>query len=936
MTYTSCITIGGRPILPPVMSAQRKLEMLHYKELAISKEKQVFERKRERHKRAHTPPDNKKAMPSPKKFTPSSSKSSCSLNHGISSIHSVTSRNSIESSLVPAFTKSTSSGGRQDNVSTTDPVLTDNSVNNIATAFSRHVTIEDCTNPDIRLSTKEGLLNVVEKSSYFPDMFVNQKNSFSCANYNVSPVRLSVEELFASAAIRSCQRALPMQNDLLMTGIPSNSTSMTGSPNNSDLAFVQDVETFFDDNQLESPGAIIVEGNALCVLPLHERTGTFSPSVITTFANAAPADIEASLATRTAVEQISSRDQVDNWYPGTKDVCVTPSKTLFTDASTPPSLASTDLAKYVEISPEASSAPKSCSGTSVTVSNSAEETDFRSEFYSVAHPEGTDSNSISSTVRAASECNTEIACFAKPSISNTLKSSSKRSAEEEDVNGVQHPQHQKLKIDQGESRRHVRRSSYTLACPSPALIAHVQLCEEHGITISDDMSSVRRLSLTSVQDAEKSCCYGYFDCDELARLPTADTSTVKQNKQQHLQSYLQNLSCYSSDGNAKRSASSEMCVDELFYDGNTSTHSPRKSVDTLLKEQDKYYTKLRLRLQEEHRKQMDLLLTEQENELSYFRTAESVVHDNNNDSMPDENPSILPTCVSPTQPECLPQTIEEPEVMPRMINVSSRYHQLPAKHTSVVEPEAINLNLDKSYDKVSAAAKGYLTRRLLRSERVQGIIKTIRDTLEFAMYFQTETPIKKGRVTPTEANLHKKILVQLTSACYEFHDVFFKLSIPEQMAIIAQDRFLQQERATKRTMGQSFCKRNLSSATRKALERKNKLPTSFLPKARLNSGSGAKTTVRWSLSPKRRRVSLDSAKGGAVPKPSSRAKTVSPPPQRTRCTAAPVKSVSSVSDRTIRNVRRNLNCIYGSDTKINSSGRASRPPVYPAFSLSRN
>lgn len=37
-------------------------------------------------------------------------------------------------------------------------------------------------------------------------------------------------------------------------------------------------------------------------------------------------------------------------------------------------------------------------------------------------------------------------------------------------------------------------------------------------------------------------------------------------------------------------------------------------------------------------------------------------------------------------------------------------------------------------------------------------------------------------------------VLQVSAACYAFHDIFFTLSIPEQMAIIANDRLRQLEK----------------------------------------------------------------------------------------------------------------------------------------------
>ncbi|XP_022237046.1 uncharacterized protein LOC106476563 [Limulus polyphemus] len=105
--------------------------------------------------------------------------------------------------------------------------------------------------------------------------------------------------------------------------------------------------------------------------------------------------------------------------------------------------------------------------------------------------------------------------------------------------------------------------------------------------------------------------------------------------------------------------------------------------------------------------------------------------------------------------------------------VPSEFKQMPSS-VAEIPPEALDPAMKSKFDHLTAAAKGFLTRLLMKSDRVQGVIQTIKDTLECALKFHQETPIKKGYVTLQDAELHKRLLTQLTAACYELHSIFFR------------------------------------------------------------------------------------------------------------------------------------------------------------------
>ncbi|XP_054634262.1 uncharacterized protein si:ch73-100l22.3 isoform X2 [Dunckerocampus dactyliophorus] len=100
-----------------------------------------------------------------------------------------------------------------------------------------------------------------------------------------------------------------------------------------------------------------------------------------------------------------------------------------------------------------------------------------------------------------------------------------------------------------------------------------------------------------------------------------------------------------------------------------------------------------------------------------------------------------------------------------------------------------NEHLEHCRPLLLAAVKGYLTRRLLRTERVAQLVRTI----------------------------------GLRVARYEVYSIFFCLSVTERMQLISLDRELARERVLRRQMGHTHCPKgrsSLSAATQKSLQRK--------------------------------------------------------------------------------------------------------------------
>uniref|UniRef100_UPI0037E82E46 centriolar coiled-coil protein of 110 kDa n=1 Tax=Semicossyphus pulcher TaxID=241346 RepID=UPI0037E82E46 len=123
-----------------------------------------------------------------------------------------------------------------------------------------------------------------------------------------------------------------------------------------------------------------------------------------------------------------------------------------------------------------------------------------------------------------------------------------------------------------------------------------------------------------------------------------------------------------------------------------------------------------------------------------------------------------------------------------------------------------------------AAVKGFLTRRLLRTERVAQLVRTIRDTQQLLQaLLQQQSPGRGELYSRQDLLLQERVTLQLRAARYEVSDIFFSLSADERMQLISWDRELARERELRRQSGHTGRPRgksSLSAATQKSLQRK--------------------------------------------------------------------------------------------------------------------
>ncbi|XP_035745150.1 centriolar coiled-coil protein of 110 kDa isoform X2 [Egretta garzetta] len=156
-------------------------------------------------------------------------------------------------------------------------------------------------------------------------------------------------------------------------------------------------------------------------------------------------------------------------------------------------------------------------------------------------------------------------------------------------------------------------------------------------------------------------------------------------------------------------------------------------------------------------------------------------------------------------------------------SVSRPSNRIKTRWTQVFSPE-----IQMKFDKITAVAKGFLTRRLLQTEKLKHLKQTVKDTMEFIKNFQSEAPLKRGSVSAQDASLHERVMAQLRAALYDIHDIFFTMEASERMNILRHDREVRKEKML-RQMDKVKSPRErvtLSTATQKSLDRKKYMKAS--------------------------------------------------------------------------------------------------------------
>ncbi|KAM9462729.1 uncharacterized protein ccp110 isoform 1-T1 [Clarias gariepinus] len=102
----------------------------------------------------------------------------------------------------------------------------------------------------------------------------------------------------------------------------------------------------------------------------------------------------------------------------------------------------------------------------------------------------------------------------------------------------------------------------------------------------------------------------------------------------------------------------------------------------------------------------------------------------------------------------------------------------------------LKLEQQKAACRLTAAARGFLTRRLLQTEKIKLLNKTIQDSIEVIRAFQAATHQRRAFFTMQDLQLQYRVRAQLHTAKCDVHEIFFVWPLSDRLALLQQDREL--------------------------------------------------------------------------------------------------------------------------------------------------
>ncbi|KAM3863895.1 centriolar coiled-coil protein of 110 kDa [Diretmus argenteus] len=276
------------------------------------------------------------------------------------------------------------------------------------------------------------------------------------------------------------------------------------------------------------------------------------------------------------------------------------------------------------------------------------------------------------------------------------------------------------------------------------------------------------------------------------------------------------------------------------------------------------------RLEEEHALQMSLLLAEQGKEQQRLRMEledkEWRLREQGCDrplsgdrrSVGDSYPVMSPSCpgLSPAHtpserspghsigfPSPLSSGVSSPAVQPPV------YLWGPTWGTSKARARlslVLTAEQQRGFCRLGAITRGFLTRRLLKTEKLKHLHQTVMDTQEFIRSFQTEAPQKRGGISAQDLSLQARVRAQLRAALYDVHDIFFEMPLEDRLALLQQDRELRAERKLREMEKAKSPKErvSLSAATQRSLDRKKRVRESPAQARKMQQKPKSPTTNR--------------------------------------------------------------------------------------------
>ncbi|XP_066130802.1 centriolar coiled-coil protein of 110 kDa isoform X1 [Saccopteryx bilineata] len=297
----------------------------------------------------------------------------------------------------------------------------------------------------------------------------------------------------------------------------------------------------------------------------------------------------------------------------------------------------------------------------------------------------------------------------------------------------------------------------------------------------------------------------------------------------------------------------------VYINKNKMSESISKENEEILKSKMLAFEEMRKRLEEQHAQQLSLLIAEQEREQERLQkeieerekmfkeknviTAETSELDMNNaldlEWRKISDPSLLGTVLSQVDSlhtsnsnssgftnSALQHSFGSVNEAPfylwgsstsglTKLSITRPFGRATTKWSQVFSPE-----VQVKFNRITAVAKGFLTRRLMQTDKLKQLRQTVKDTMEFIRSFQSEAPLKRGVVSAQDASLQERVLAQLRAALYGIHDIFFVMDAAERMSILRHDREARKEKMLRQMDKMKSPRVALSAATQKSLDRK--------------------------------------------------------------------------------------------------------------------
>ncbi|EFN62103.1 Centrosomal protein of 110 kDa [Camponotus floridanus] len=302
-----------------------------------------------------------------------------------------------------------------------------------------------------------------------------------------------------------------------------------------------------------------------------------------------------------------------------------------------------------------------------------------------------------------------------------------------------------------------------------------------------------------------------------------DTSLKKQNSLEKLEKdsslCVSNLSSEKSVEDANSLKSQSSCIDENKHDKMEDT---KEHQNLIIKTKSSITPEKLLtvykEIEEMHKKQMMELIYRQQKEQSLLQAefqkqqmlllAEIQKCSSNISYQVNASPNVISNQLSVNKErlgDITSKTEQQLNVNPASNSrVEERYNSksLPMKHANVII-QAVNI--------INAYTRGYLVRRLMRTERVITLKKIYKEALQCMLKLHVDAPLNLA-----EVDFLHRLQLQCDAASMNIVDLFAQ-SPTKKMKVIAQDREIKQSRMERPTSSRS----SYSFATQKTLARKN-------------------------------------------------------------------------------------------------------------------